>query len=54
MQYKGEAAALEAALAAKHVEVLERAAQFQPIADQLAAVRAASSQWASRTVEPAT
>lgn len=48
VQYEEQAAALEAALEAKHVEVLERAAQFAPIAEQLAAVREASSRWASR------
>lgn len=50
MQYKQFVAELEAKVAAKHVEVLERAAEFQPIADRLAAVREASIQWASRSV----
>ena len=50
VQYQEQAAALEAALTAKHVEVLERAVQFQPIAEQLAAVREASSRWAARAL----
>lgn len=51
MQYKQFVAELEAKVAAKHMEVLERAAEFQPIVDRLAAVREASIQWASRSVE---
>lgn len=51
MQDQQRAAELEVTVAAKHVEVLERAAEFQSIADRLAAVRDASIQWASRSVE---
>lgn len=50
VQYEEQAAALEAALSTKHVELLERATQFEPIALQLAAVREASSRWAARAV----